>query len=103
MADYLVTPDGDLVSGISLTENFATLIPGVEQVQVVQEVRDHIRVHLVPAPEFGDESRAQIAAMVRERFGPSMTHEIMLMDRIPPESSGKYRFSINRLPAGSSS
>jgi len=36
VADYLVTCNGKLISGISLTENFATLIPGVQQVQVVQ-------------------------------------------------------------------
>ena len=37
IADYLQTPQGDWVSGISLTENFATLISGVSQIQIVQE------------------------------------------------------------------
>src|SRR5262249_4336617 len=31
-ADYVVTPGGRLISGISLTENFALLIPGTAQV-----------------------------------------------------------------------
>jgi phenylacetate-CoA ligase len=98
IADYLITPDGSLVSGISLTENFATLIPGVEQVQLVQEERDHLTVRIVPAPEFGDVSRAAIQSMVRERFGAAMRHTVEEVERIPQESSGKYRFSICRIP-----
>lgn len=98
IADYLVTPDGSLVSGISLTENFATLIPGVEQVQLVQEERDHLTVRLVPAPEFGDASRSAISRMVRERFGDTMRHTVEEVERIPQERSGKYRFSICRVP-----
>jgi phenylacetate-CoA ligase len=98
IADYLITPDGSLVSGISLTENFATLIPGVEQVQLVQEERDHLTVRIVPAPEFGDVSRAAIQSMVRERFGAAMRHTVEEVERIPQEPSGKYRFSICRIP-----
>ena len=97
VADYLLTPDGDYVSGISLTENFATLIPGVEQVQVIQDRRNHIIVRLVPDPGFGEESRARISALIAERFGPGMSYDVTLEDRIPPEASGKYRFSINQL------
>ena len=98
IADYLVTPNGDYVSGISLTENFATLIPGVKQVQVVQDRRDHILVRLVPDPRFGEDSRERIAVLVRERFGPAMTYEVVLVDQISPGPSGKYRFSICQIP-----
>ena len=97
IADYLITPDGEYVSGISLTENFATLIPGVEQVQVIQESRDRLVLNLVPAPAFNDESRRRIATLVLERFGPGMRHDIVFQDRISPEPSGKYRFAINRV------
>src|SRR5262249_582338 len=33
-ADYVTTPTGELISGISLTENFAMLVPGIEQLQI---------------------------------------------------------------------
>jgi len=99
VADYLLTPDGELVSGISLTENFATLIPGVVQVQLVQDLPTHVLVRIVPSPEFTETSRRKISAMVAERFGDAMTHEIETVERIPQERSGKYRFSICRVPA----
>jgi phenylacetate-CoA ligase len=98
VADYLITPRGELVSGISLTENFATLIPGVEQVQVIQDRRDHLLLHLVPAPTFGDESRRAVSRLIAERFGAETRHEIVLRERIDPEPSGKFRFAICRIP-----
>jgi phenylacetate-coenzyme A ligase PaaK-like adenylate-forming protein len=98
VADYLYTPLGELVSGISLTENFATLLPGVEQMQIVQDRLTHLLLRVVPAAGFGDASRKAIAFQVGERFGPAMLHDVELVDRIPPEESGKYRFTICRIP-----
>lgn len=100
VADYLTAPDGRLVSGISLTENFATLIPGVDQVQVIQDRPDHLRVRLVPGAGYGELSLREIARMVGDLFGPTMTHTVETTDGIAPEPSGKYRFSINRVAEG---
>ena len=97
IADYLVTPDGEYVSGISLTENFATLIPGVEQVQVVQDRRDHLLLNLVPDPSFDDTSRDRIHALIAERFGGAMRYDIAFLTGIAPEPSGKFRFAINQV------
>lgn len=97
VADYLVTPHGELVSGISLTENFATLIAGVQQVQIVQDERTHLLIRVVPGAEFEAQGRQETAELVRQRFGPEMTFEIELVERIPQEPSGKYRFTICRL------
>jgi phenylacetate-CoA ligase len=94
IADYLRTPEGRLVSGISLTENFATLIPGVAQVQIVQDAPDHLRLRVVPASDYDEASVRRIEALVRERFGPAMRHRIERVDRIYPDPSGKYRFAI---------
>ncbi|MGQ9591582.1 MAG: phenylacetate--CoA ligase family protein, partial [Planctomycetota bacterium] len=94
IADYLVTPEGAYVSGISLTENFATLIPGLYQAQIVQDLRDHVLIRVVPKADFGEESRREIARLIAERFGPHMRHEVEVVEKIPQEPSGKYRFAI---------
>lgn len=94
VADYLRTPEGQWISGISLTENFATLIPGLEQVQIVQERADFLRLRVVPGADFDQKSRECIRALVAERFGARMGYGIDLVDRIHPEASGKYRFSV---------
>lgn len=96
-ADFVVTPAGALVSGISLTENFACLIEGTAQVQIVQEAVTHLRLRIVPSEAFGVDSRRQIARLVGDTFGPTMRHEIELVDAIPQEPGGKYRFCISKV------
>ena len=96
-ADYVLTPSGRLISGISLTENFALLITGAAQVQIVQDAIDHLVIRLVPDDEFGDASYRQIAKLVDETFGESVRYEVDLVDAIPQEPTGKYRFCISKV------
>lgn len=96
-ADYVVTPSGRLISGISLTDHFATLIPGTAQVQIVQESLTDLLIRIVPDDDFTEESRRKIAALVHDTFGDGVGHEIELVDAIPQEPSGKYRFCISRV------
>jgi phenylacetate-CoA ligase len=96
-ADYVLTPAGHLISGISLTENFANLIPGTAQVQIVQESVTQLRIRLVADDAFGDASRTKIAELVRDTFGESVRHDVELVDAIPQEPSGKYRFCISKV------
>ena len=96
-ADYVVTPSGSLISGISLTENFALLIDGAAQVQIVQESLHHLLIRMVADESFGDASRRQIAKLVHDTFGPTVRFEVELVDAIPQEPSGKYRFCISKV------
>lgn len=96
-ADYVVTPSGSLISGISLTENFALLIDGAAQVQIVQESLHHLLIRMVADESFGDSSRRQIAKLVHDTFGPTVRFEVELVDAIPQEPSGKYRFCISKV------
>jgi phenylacetate-CoA ligase len=96
-ADYVLTPAGNLISGISLTENFATLIPGTAQLQIVQESRTRLLVRLVPDDKFTEASRRTMAALVFDLFGPTMTFDTELVDAIPQEPSGKYRFCVSKV------
>ena len=96
-ADYVVTPSGSLISGISLTENFALLITGAAQVQIVQESLHQLRIRLVADDSFGDDSRRQVAKLVSDTFGPAVRFEVELVDAIPQEPSGKYRFCISKV------
>src|SRR4029453_916252 len=97
-AGYLRTPAGGLVSRVLITEDFAALAPEVEQVQLVQDRLDHLRVRLVRGPGFGAVARQRVARLIEMRFGPEMFHDIEMVDRIEAERSGKYRFTICLLP-----
>jgi phenylacetate-CoA ligase len=97
-ADYVVTPDGQLISGISLTENFALMVPGIAQLQIVQESIDKLQLRVVRGPEFGPPSLKRIQQLVQELFGGQVRHECEYVSRIPQEPSGKYRFCISKVP-----
>jgi phenylacetate-CoA ligase len=98
-ADYVVTPTGSLISGISLTENFAVLIKGAAQVQIIQETVTHLRVRMVRDPIWDAESERQIRELVLKTFGPTMTYDLEFVDLIPQEPSGKYRFCVSKVSA----
>jgi phenylacetate-CoA ligase len=97
-ADYVVTARGELISGVSLTENFALHVPGVAQLQIVQEEVRRFRFRVVRGPGFGPASLDKLRLLVAERFGPDVAYDCEYLDRIPPEPSGKYRFCISRVP-----
>ena len=96
-ADYVLTPAGHLISGISLTENFAVLVPGAAQVQIVQESVTHLRIRLVADDAFNAGSHAKIAELVQTTFGGGVEHDVELVPAIPQEPSGKYRFCISKV------
>lgn len=94
-ADYVLTPAGTLISGISLTDHFATEIRGAAQVQIVQERLKFLRLRMVPDAGFGPDSHRQIDTLVETTFGPEMRYELELVATIPQEPSGKYRFCVS--------
>ena len=94
-SDYITTAAGELISGISLTENFAMQVPGVAQMQIVQETRTRFVFRIVRAERFDERL---LARLVSERFGPTAEFEVEFVDAIPQEPSGKYRFCISRVP-----
>jgi len=97
VADYIITPDGNFVSGISLTENFALLVTGIKQLQIVQDRIDHVILKIVRASGFNEIMEGQIKQLIRERFGERMGHSIEYVENIRPETSGKYRFCISKI------
>jgi len=96
-ADFLVAQDGFRVAGISIIENSLTKIQGLRQMQIVQEAPLDLRVSLVPGAEYDDTAEAALTASLREMLGEKMDVRITLVERIPQEKSGKYRFTICRI------
>ena len=98
IADYVRTPEGEYISGISLTENFAMVLDGVKQMQIVQDSLDHLLFRVVQGENGQDQAlRTDIARLVSERFGSSMRHDVEYVESIQSETSGKYRFCVSKL------
>jgi phenylacetate-CoA ligase len=97
VADFLKRRDGSLVAGVSLVERTLTAIPGLEQLQVVQQSIDDIVLHVVRAPDFTAATEQALLSGFRTIFGPGINIRAEYVGRIPQERSGKYRFAICRI------
>ncbi len=98
VTDFLLAPDGRKVSGAALTIHLVATIPGIKQAQIVQEAKARLDFNLVVTADFQDSERLAVEEKVREYFGPTMTVAYHYLPEIPKESSGKYRFSICKIP-----
>jgi phenylacetate-CoA ligase len=96
-ADFLKRADGARIAGVSLIENTLTRIPGIDQMQVVQDELGRIALRVVPGPAFTPDRRRELVAYFEQTF-PGASVELQDVAAIAPEANGKYRFSICRIP-----
>lgn len=94
VADFLIKSDGTKIAGVSLIENTLTKIPGIEQMQIIQEALGIFSIRLVPGPGFIQEKRNALTNYFENLFGTGTTIHLEIVNEIKPERSGKYRFSI---------
>lgn len=97
VADFLRLPSGGQVAGISLVERTLTKVPGIEQMQLVQETLNEVTINRVKGKEFDTGSDQALVAAMREVFDERVNLTICDVAAIPQEASGKYRFSICRV------
>jgi len=100
VADFLIKRDGTRVAGISLIENTLTQIPGIDQMQIVQEDLDSLCLNIVPGEKYGPTQEKELLEYFQRLFGDNVNITLNKVREIKPENSGKYRFSICNL-AGS--
>lgn len=96
VADFLVTKNGEKVAGISLIENTLTEIAGIDQMQIIQNSLDDMLVNIVPGKEFSDDVRLELIRYFEKVFADTVV-TVTKVEKILPEPSGKYRFSICRI------
>jgi phenylacetate-CoA ligase len=94
VADFLVKRDGTRVAGVSLIENTLTRIPGIDQMQIIQESFDLFTLNLVAGAGFEQDQEVELIEYFHGLFGKETKVHINRKNSIVPERSGKYRFSI---------
>lgn len=94
VADFLVRRDGSRVAGVSLIENTLTKLTGIEQMQIIQETLNHIRIKLVKGRQFDVAHAQELHDYLQDVFSKKTRIEIVPVDKIPADKNGKYRFSI---------
>lgn len=93
-ADFLKRHDGSLVAGVSLVERTLTAIPGIEQMQLVQDRIDLVKVIIVKDTRFDDTAEQWLRSELQLIFGDGTDIHLSYVAALDQTSSGKYRFSI---------
>ena len=93
--DVIVTPDGRYLSRLDFV--FKGIL-NVEEAQMIQDARDHLRVRIVRRPGYTEQDTAHILSNLRERLGEDMRIEVEPVERIPRTASGKFRYVISKVP-----
>jgi phenylacetate-CoA ligase len=97
VADFLKKLDGGQVAGVSLVERTLTKIPGIEQMQLVQERLDEIMINRVKGSDYNEQTDRLLIEEFSMVFGKETRLVINDVKSIPQEKSGKYRFSICKI------
>lgn len=97
VADFLKKPDGGQVAGVSLVERTLTKVPGVEQMQLVQQDLYEIIINRVKGTEYTPATDTALLNEFRSVFDERVSLKIVDVVKIPQEPSGKYRFSICKI------
>jgi phenylacetate-CoA ligase len=93
--DFVIAADGTVMHGLALIYILRDL-PALASFKVVQHSRAHCEVLLLPEAGFEAESAtAKIVEGFRRRLGAEVRVEVKLVDQIPPEKSGKFRYIIS--------
>ncbi len=96
LVDYLVSGNGDLVSGIVFVYLMKD-VPGVKKLQAQQERVGHVRVLVVPDERYHPAGEQMLRETLRKRFHPDDEIELCEVSDIPVASSGKHRLVISRV------
>jgi phenylacetate-CoA ligase len=86
--DYVVTPDGRLVG--RLDHIFKEQLD-IGEAQIVQDRDGALRVLVVPQPSWSDDSERSLRKEIHARLGDEIRVEIVRVESIPREPSGKFR------------
>ena len=90
--DSIVSPERGPVY-VGLVDIFKAIPPVVQRSQIAQTAPDEVVLRLVVAPgKFRPEHEEALTSGLRERIGEGMKIRVDLVDQIPRDASGKYRF-----------
>ena len=94
--DFVIASDGTAMHGLALIYILRDM-PAVKAFKVVQESIEQTEVYLVTEASFDAAMSEKIVREFQKRLGNSVRININIIDSIPPEKSGKYRYIVSHL------
>ncbi|CAI8829669.1 phenylacetate--CoA ligase family protein [Methylocaldum szegediense] len=95
--DFVVRPDGTIMHALAVIYVLRA-VEGVSEFKIVQPSTNRIEVMVVPNSAWQENAKDEIRTQMQNRMGQNVDIEIALVDKIPPEASGKYRYVVSHVP-----
>ncbi|OYV02102.1 MAG: capsule biosynthesis protein CapK [Burkholderiales bacterium PBB5] len=96
--DFVVAADGTVMHGLALIYLVRDL-PSVRLFRIEQLSLTHTVVQLVGNPAFTEADGRAMVEGFRRRLGNAVRIDLQLVNDIPAEKSGKFRYVVSRVPA----
>jgi phenylacetate-CoA ligase len=94
-SDLVVASDGTVMHGLALIYAVREL-PGIDRFKIIQHDLQNTGVLLVPADGFDPACEGRIRADFRRRLGADVSVSVELVESIPNEASGKFRYVVSK-------
>lgn len=92
--DFIVRPDGTIMHALALIYVVRDT-PGVKRFKIIQQDLDKIVVQIIrDSTQWTESNIKRIKEGIRKRVGKTMLVTVDIVDDIPTEASGKYRYVI---------
>jgi len=95
--DFVIRSDGTIMHALALIYVLRA-IEGVQEFKIVQLSTNRMEVTVVPSAGWQESSKDEIVGQLKNRMGRDVAIEIDVVDKIPPEASGKYRYVVSHVP-----
>lgn len=94
--DFIVAADGTIMHGLALIYVLRDL-PGIAAFRIVQETLERTTVYIVAGPGLQPDAAEHIRTGLRARLGEPVRIDVVTVDRIPAEKSGKFRYVVSHV------
>jgi phenylacetate-CoA ligase len=98
-SDYIVLPNGNLLSGVSIAAVFNAISSQlhIQHYQVLQEKRDELEVLIVEDKGYSEKESEFIKEALQEHIGSQMVINLKQVDDIPLTVGGKRRSVVSKI------
>jgi phenylacetate-CoA ligase len=95
--DFVVRADGVIMHALAVIYVLRA-VEEIAQFKFIQHALRDVEVLIVPASQWTEASHARVIAGLGARLGNDVRVSIRLVDAIPVEASGKYRYVVSHVP-----
>ena len=95
--DFVVKADGTVMHALAVIYVLRA-VQGVGEFKFTQHSVDYVEAVVVPNKLWTDDAVQKIVQGLKNRLGEDVEVKVNLVDTIPPEASGKYRYVVSHVP-----